>query len=256
MHWSIHKHGNMAIWHSIEQFAAFCAIKCMTSGCFFSHLGTSGWVKLDYFPKGEKTENTRIDRFKSLETRIHLTMRSSKSISKMGALAEWIKPCLFFLLFIFPTTFFGLVDRRFFVETLRKNTSSVVMEEYSKWAMDSKQNLHTFNRSWMSRCLSILLGKAAQFQPPEVSLQEVTIFGEEDSLSKLTWTHKPLEIWRMDPPRKCQVSSSHLLKKKYQSMAGLPEYFNLVGCWCKKKITSIISVKVFRMRCQTRIQGD
>lgn len=38
--------------------------------------------------------------------------------------------------------------------------------------------------------MSILLGKAAQFQPA----QEVTIFGEEDSLSKLTGTHNPLEI--------------------------------------------------------------
>ena len=155
IHTQTWQYGNVTFYRG-EQFAAFCAIKCMTSGCFFSHLGTSGWVKLDYFPKGETTENTRIDKFKSLETRIHLTIRSSKSISKMGALAEWIKPVFVFLVVYFSQDVFWAGGSAFFVETFRKNTSSVVMEEYSKWAMDSKQNLHTFNRSWMSRCLYFL----------------------------------------------------------------------------------------------------
>ena len=255
MHWSIHKHGNMAIWHSIEQFAAFCAIKCMTSGCFFSHLGTSGWVKLDYFPKGEKTENTRIDRFKSLETRIHLTMRSSKSISKMGALAEWIKPCLFFLLFIFPTTFFGLVDRRFLLRHCGKihlvwSWKNIANGQWTQ----NKTFIPLIGHGCLDVCLYFLERLHSSSHPKSV-YKKLQFSGKKTHFQSWHGRTNPLKYDEWIPKKVPGFKQSPFEKKV--SKYGWPPWI-LQSRWMlmQKKITSIISVKVFRMRCQTRIQGD
>ena len=148
MHGSRNKHGNMTFYRG-EQFAAFSTIKCMTSGCFFSHFETSARVKLDYFPIFPQGWNNR----RQKDRQVQITWNKNPSDNSQlqidfedGCIGR-VNQTLFFFSFVFPKTFFGLVDRRFFVGTFRENTSSVVMEEYSKWATDSKQNLDTFNRS-------------------------------------------------------------------------------------------------------------
>lgn len=166
----------------------------------------------------------------------------------------------FFLVVYFSQDVFWAGGSAFFVETFRKNTSSVVMEEYSKWAMDSKQNLHTFNRSWMSRCLYFL--ERLHSSSPSQFIRSYNLRGRRLTFKADMDAQPPWNVTNGYPRKMLGFKQSPFEKKV--STYGCPPWILQCRWMLMRKnhqksepnILFIISVKVFRMRCQRRIQGD
>lgn len=146
MHWSIHKHGNMAIWHSIgennlQPFVQLNAWLVGVSSAILEHLAESNWT---ISPQG-------CNNWKHKDRQVQIAWNKNPSDNTQlqidfedGCIGRVNQTWSFFLVVYFSQDVFWAGGSAFFVKTFRKNTSSVVMEEYSKWEMDSKQNLYTF----------------------------------------------------------------------------------------------------------------